>query len=368
MTGARRQIAALLPLSGPYASIGQPMLQAVQLALSQGGLPVIPADTAGNPQGAVAALQGVLGSGVGIVLGPLLGSETDAIAPVAASAGVPVLAFTNTPDAARPGVWTLGITPAQQVDRVVRYAQAQGRSRFAAFLPDTQFGRALGTAFTNSLARNGLSPAGVQFHGPGMSAISSGLRQLSDFEGRWGNIQSQIRQLRRQNSAEAHHQAEELTRTPPPPPPFDALLLGDTGEAAAEIAPLLSYYFVSAPQVQIMGPALWAAPNSGSRGFRGAIYAAPDPGARSSFVDAFTGRYGAPPPGPADLAYDAAEIALQTAPAGYALQALTNPAGFQGTDGWLRLLPDGQVQRALAVFQIQGGGPQIVSPPAPPVG
>ncbi len=115
-----------------------------------------------------------------------------------------------------------------------------------------------------------------------------------------------------------------------------------------------------------MGPALWAAPASGSRQFRGAIYAAPDASARDAFVQAFSARYGAPPPGPADLAYDAARIAQQTAPAGFSAAALTNPAGFQGVDGWLRLMPDGRVERALAVFQIQEGGPQLVAPAAPP--
>lgn len=366
--GRGREVAVLLPLSGPRASIGQPMLQAAQLAFSQVGPPLIPADTTGKPQGAVSAFQGGLGSGAGIVLGPLLATETEAVAPIASQAGVPVLAFTNTPDAARPGVWTLGITPAQQVDRVVGYAQSQGRSRFAAFLPDSEFGHALGTAFVTALSRNGLSAVSIQYHGAGMASISSGLRSLSGFEARWGNVQSQIRKLRAENTAAARHQAEALTRTPPTPPPFDALLLADTGEALAEIAPLLSYYFVYSPQVQIMGPALWAASGSGSRAFRGAIFAGPDASARSAFVDAFTSRYGAPPPGPADLAYDAAQIALQTAPAGFSGAALTNPGGFQGVDGWLRLMPDGQVQRALAVFQIQPGGPQVVSPATPPTG
>jgi branched-chain amino acid transport system substrate-binding protein len=357
----------LVSLTGPRADIGQAMLQAAQLALSaQGGPPLVPADTGGSAEGAVSALRGSLGSGAGIVLGPLTAAETQAVAPVASGAGIPVLAFTNTASAARPGVWTLGITPAQQVDRVVQYARMQGRSRFAAFLPNTEFGHALAQAYSASLARAGLTPVAIQFHGPGMSAISAGLKSLSAYESRWGDIQQKIRKLRAQNTAEARREAERLTRTPASPPPFDALLLGDTGEGLAEIAPLLSYYFINGPQVRIMGPTLWAAPASGSRQIRGAIYAAPDESARQPFVQAFSARYSTPPPGPADLAYDAARIASLTAPAGYSPAALTNPAGFSGVDGWLRLLPDGQVQRALAVFQIQEGGPREVAPPAPP--
>ena len=47
---------------------------------------------------------------------------------------------------------------------------------------------------------------------------------------------------------------------------------------------------------------------------------------------------------------------------GFSVGALTQPAGFVGADGWFALLPDGQVRRALAVFAIERGGPQMVEP------
>jgi hypothetical protein len=122
---------------------------------------------------------------------------------------------------------------------------------------------------------------------------------------------------------------------------------------------VLSYYFVSPPAVQFIGPSLWADPRSGAGQFRGAWYAAPDPSARAAFVQAYTARYGAPPPGLADLAFDAASIARVVSTG---QGELTNSAGFTGADGWLALLPDGGVRRGLAVFQIGPGGPQIVQP------
>lgn len=363
-----RPAAILLPMSGPRADIGQAMLQAAQLAISQGNAPtLIPADSPGDPAAAVAAARGALGNGAGIILGPLTAVETQAVAPVATAAGVPVLAFTNTSSAAGPGVWTLGITPGQQVRRLVTYAQGQGRSRFAAFLPSSDFGQAMAAALSEATAERGLGSPQIAFHGHGMAAVSSGLKTLSAYEERWGPVQQQIKEARALGTREGREQAEQLTRTPVPPPPFDALLLGDTGDALAEVASVLSYYFVTPPTVQVMGPALWAAPASGAAQLRGAVYAAPDPAARQSFVQAFSARTGAPPPGPADLAYDAAAIARVTAPSGYATSALTNPDGFAGVDGWIRLLPDGEVRRGLAVFQIQSGGPQMVAPaPATP--
>ena len=69
------------------------------------------------------------------------------------------------------------------------------------------------------------------------------------------------------------------------------------------------------------------------------------------------------PPPVADLAFDAASIArVLGGGGGFSVAALTQPAGFIGADGWLALSPDGQVRRALAVFAIERGGPQMVEP------
>lgn len=228
-----RPVGVLLPLTGRLGDIGQAMLRAAQLALAAPGAPsLIPADTLGTARGAEAAVRTVMAGGVGMILGPLTAGETDVVAPIASGASIPVLAFTNTVTAARPGVWTLGITPAQQVDRLVFYAAPQGRRRFAALLPDNEFGNAMARALTAATATRGLASPTVRFHARGADVVSAALRDLA--------------------GAGA------------PPLPFDVLLLGDTGAALAEVAAALSAAGVAPPAVQVMGPTLWAAPASGS--------------------------------------------------------------------------------------------------------
>ncbi len=357
------KVAVLLPLSGPHADLAQPMLQAAQLALSApGSPPIVSEDTAGTPQGATAAAHAAVAAGAAIILGPLTAPEVAAAALVARAANIPVLAFSNDPAVAQPGVWPLGITPAEQVRRLIVAGQQAGRTRFAALLPDNDFGHALANALTQGTASAGPAAPTIQFHGDGMASINSAARTVSDYDSRWAPIEQQIRAARDEGTAEGQQKANALEKSVPPPPPFDALLLGATGEALAEMASILPYYFVGPPAVQIMGPSLWASPRSGSGQFRGAWYAAPDPAARQAFVQAFSAKYGAPPPPLADIAYDAASIARVLAGRGYSIAALTMPAGFTGADGPLALLPTGEVRRGLAVFQIAPGGPQVVQP------
>jgi hypothetical protein len=358
-------VAILAPLTGPNAERGKALVQAAQLALAAAGSPALDVrDTGGTPQGATVAAQAATAAGDGLIIGPLTAGETAAAAGPARAAGVLVLAFTNDPKQAQPGVWTLGITPAQQVRRLVGAVTAEGKTKVAALLPPGDFGAALGTALTQALANAGAPPPTIRTHDGSNSGIQTTLRDLSGYAERRGPIDAKIREARAKLSAEGRQEAAELAKSPVPPPPFDALLLADTGEKLAWATSFLGYYDIERPQVQILGPALWASPGArAGAALSGAWYAAPDPAARAGFDADYQAKYGAPPPGLADFAYDAAAIArVMAAGGGYSVASLCRSDGFAGVDGVFALLPDGSVRRGLAVFQIQRGGASIVEP------
>jgi hypothetical protein len=221
----------------------------------------------------------------------------------------------------------------------------------------------MASALNQATAMDGLPPPVVRMHGRGMASLTAATRDLSGYANRRGPIEAQIKAARALGTPEGRRQAQDLARTPIPPPSFNALLLADTKEDLEQIAALLPYYDVDRSAVQIMGPALWAAPASGSGSVPGAWYAAPDPAARIALEQGYMGRYGGPPPPLADLAFDAASIArVLGGQGGFSMAALTQPAGFAGVDGWLALQPDGQVRRGLAVFRIERGGPTMIEP------
>lgn len=356
-------VSLLAPLTGPNAERGQALVQAAQLALSQPGSPHLDVrDTGGTPAGAAAAVQAAISGGAGLIIGPLTAAETAAVAAPARSAGIAVLAFTNDPGQAQPGVWTLGITPAQQVRRLVGSVMAQGKNRFAAVLPPDGFGSAMGTALTQALAAAGAPPPVIHVHDGTNPGIANAMRDVSDYADRRGPLDAKIKEARAKHTPEGRKEAADLVKQPIPPAPFDALLLADTGEKLAWAASFLGYYDIDPPDVRVLGPALWASPaGRGGAGLGGAWYAAPDPASRSSFDQDYTAKYGSPAPGLADFAYDAAAIARVLGQSGgYSVASLCRPEGFAGVDGVLALQPDGTVRRGLAVFEIQRGGPVIV--------
>ena len=394
----RSAVAVLLPLSGSNAALGQAMLQAVQLALAPPGSPPLDAeDTGGTPEGAASAARAALGKGAGVFIGPLKAEETAAVAPIAQAAGVPVLALTSDAAQARPGVWTLGITPGQQVRALVRAVQAEGKTRFAAVLPLGAFGDALAGGLTAATAGTGLPPPTIQRYTPrSASAVDRALKEVSDYASRRDALKAREQAAQAQAAPAAAPEAPAAP-TPPdgdaaagqppdqqqtaqaapaapgapspplaeplPPVPFDALLLGavgpDLGPAASQLAP----DGIAPGDVRVLGPALWEAGAARLPALAGAWFAAPDPAARKPFETAFAARYGVPPRPLASLAYDAGGLARAAAgPHGFDVGVLQRPEGFAGSDGLLALLPDGQVRRGFAIFEVQPGGAHIVQP------
>ena len=364
--GSSVHVALLVPLTGANAEKGADLLKAAQLAVAPPGSPTLDVkDTGSTPEGAANAARQAIAAGDTMILGPLTSAETAATASVAKPSSVPVLAFTSDRSQAQPGVWVLGLTPAQQVRRLVQAVRDAGKTRIAALLPENDTGHAMGDALLMAAAEAGLATPQERTYGAGMSSLDAAVRDVSDYADRRGPIDAQLRAARKSGDPDAKKAAAAATRQPLPPAPFDALLLADTGVPLSELGTLLPYYDVYG--AQIMGPALWASPaaRAGAGGvLGGAWYAAPDPAARGNFVQAFSAKYMVQPSVLADLAYDAASIARVTAQGGGAtlMDSLTRPGGFTGADGTLLLQRDGHVQRALAVFELSHGTSAIVAP------
>lgn len=221
----------------------------------------------------------------------------------------------------------------------------------------------MANGLTKAVEADGLPPATIRMHSPGMGSITAAARDVSDYANRRGPIDAKVKAARALGTADGRREAQELVKTPIPPAPFSVLLLADTGDELQEIAAVLPYYDVDRSAVQIIGPALWADPATGSGVVSGAWYAAPDTTTRSNLERDYAAKYGVPPSPLADLAFNSASIAaVVMGREGVNMAILTQPTGFVGVDGWLTFQPDGQVRRGLAVFRLERGGPTLIDP------
>ena len=335
------RVALLLPLSGKFAYLGNPMLNAAQMAVfdvAGGQFELMIFDTAGEPDRAAEAARTAIEQGARLIIGPLLAASTRAAAPWAQAAGVPILSFSSDRAVAGNGTFVLGFSPGEQVDRVMEYASGRGISEFAVIAPGDAYGNVVVKAAQETAARAGGRVTDIQFVDPELSGEAFSIQALGS------NPVS----------------AQSLDT------PRRALLIAEGGERLRVVADRLEADTVAPRQVQILGTGTWDEPwISSEPALVGGWFAAPPPWARERFVQTYTRTYGEIPPRLAGLAYDATALAaiVSRIIGGMDLTAdvLATPAGFMGSEGIFRFTSSGVSERGLAVLEVTPQGVSVIS-------
>jgi branched-chain amino acid transport system substrate-binding protein len=354
------RVGLLVPLSGTGAALGEDLLDAAQLALFDVGrtdLQLLPRDTGDQPQQAEAAARSALDSGAELLIGPLYGRSAVAVVPTAAARGVNVIAFSNDATAARPGLYLLGYRPEEQIQRVVGYAAAQGRTRFAALAPDDAYGKRALAAWRLAVGQTSGATAAISETYPADSdSPTAAVERVAAF-GRPGGLPA----------------AQPGTDTAPtepsatlPPPGYDAVLIADGGPRVTSIAALLAYYDVGPATTPLLGTMRWQDDPTllADAGLQGAWLATWPPEAIAAFTRRFGEVYGRDPAPLAVLAYDAAALSvlLATGQPRFTAAQLTDAQGFVGAAGIFRLRPDGLADHGLAVVEVEAGAERVLDP------
>ncbi|MGE5539800.1 MAG: penicillin-binding protein activator [Gemmatimonas sp.] len=373
VSSGKARVALLLPLSGPNAGLGHALLNAATLALfasESESLELLPRDTEGLG-GAYGATVDALNDGAELILGPIFAATVTEIAPLARSRGVPVIAFSNDVAVAGDGVYVIGFTPENQIQRVVTLAQSRGAQRFAALVPDNAFGTRTADALQKVASAIGARVTRVsRYASTETNALSAVVRQLADYDQRRAALRSQRAQLAAKGDEASRAALRRLEGVETSgDPDFDALLIPEGGARLRAIAPLLSFYDIDTRRVRLLGTFDWNDPLTETEpSLNGGWYPAPPPEARTQFEAEYQKTFGAAPPRIASLAFDATLLAAVVARTAndnerrFSNERLTQPNGFAGVDGIFRLNADGAAERGLAVIEVHLRASRIVSP------
>lgn len=324
----RNRVALLVPMSGPNAAVGQSIANAANLAILDSGGSKVRITTYDTATGAATAAARALADGNRLFLGPLLAEDVRAASIPAQRAGVPVIAFSNDASVAGNGTFLMGFSPAQSVERVVKYARSKGATRFAGLMPSGLYGRNASNALIKAAESAGGSVVSMQTYDRSAKALANAIAVL-------GRDQT-----------------------------YDAVLIADSGRIAIQAAPLIRKG--GSPAAHILGTELWNAEPSinNSSALRGAWYASVSDGMYRQLANKYRARFGKGPYRLASLGYDAVLLTVRIAGdwqpgERFPVGKLTDEGGFAGVDGAFRFRRDGIAERALEVHQI---GASIVSP------
>lgn len=325
---ARDRVAVLVPLTGPNAGVGTSIANAANMALIDSGGQGVRITTYDTGPGAAAAARKALAEGNALILGPLLAEDVRQVAPIASAAHVPVISFSNDVDVAGDGVFLMGFTPAQSIDRVVDYAHSRGIERFAALIPNGLYGRRASSALLAAAQDAGANVVAMQNYDRSAASLSAAVKRLGD------------------------------------PKSYDALLIADSGRIALIAAPLVRK---SGSSARLLGTELWNTDTPLAKVMSGSWFAAVSDQLYDQFAVKYRSRFGKSPYRLASLGYDAVLLAVRIAQdwkpgSPFPERRLLDKGGFAGVDGAFRFGKDGVGQRMLEVKQIGQGGVAITSP------
>ncbi|MBU6166841.1 MAG: penicillin-binding protein activator [Alphaproteobacteria bacterium] len=347
------KVALLVPLSGANAALGESIANAAAMAMADLGKPQVQLLTYDSANGAGEAAARAMADGAGLILGPLLGSEVPAVQAAVAGRPVPILSFSNDAAVANGNVFVLGFQPGQAVARVVGYARMRGVERFAALVPQGVYGQRAQLAFVKAVNDAGGRSTAVVPYTREPAKLLAAARQVTNYDAR---VRASGKPMIRPDGTVARV-AGALA-----PVPFQALLVADSGAAAARFLQPLSRFGAGPGQVVILGTELWnnepglaAVP-----ALKGAIYATVPDGRFNGLAARYRAKHGGNPSRLASLGYDAVLLAHGLAarwPFGqpFPRAALLARDGFAGIDGAFRFTASGVVERGLEVDQLGTG-------------
>src|SRR3546814_125615 len=277
-----------------------------------------------------------------------------------------MITFSNNNAIAGPLTFVMGVTPRIQVDRIIDYAVAQGLRRIAVLAPESPYGNLVVQSLQEAIFRNGVELSRVVFYDPESTDVSAEVQVLADFNERRSAAEAQRRDLEGRSDEAAQRALQRLRGVETIGDlPFDSILLPASGQQLLSIAPLLAYHDVDPSEVRFLGTSLWEDPQLLSEPtLQGGWFPAPPPELWNSFRARYEESFGSTPPRVASLGYDAVALAAVLEQRGstagsfvpYTPDAITQSLGFAGIDGIFRFLQSGQVQRGLAVLEIQRDG------------
>ncbi len=369
------RIAILLPLSGQHGKVGNDLLNAAKIALfdhNNAQLKLQPYDTKGTVEGARTAALAAIQEGSEIILGPLFSSSARAIQPIAKQHNISILTFSTDVSVAGGGVYLMGLTAQQQIDRILEFSYRQGLINFAVVAPQTAYGETAVRSIENGVRRLGLNLTKVQRFPadlpPGSEELQAIARDIANYDARNAYLRREINKLKDKDDPQSKALLKKLSKLDTlGEVDFEALIIPEGGQKLRELAPLLSFYDVDPAKVQFIGTGLWADISLTTEpSLVGGWFAAPSPAPSNSFLARFNSIYGYTPPRIASLAYDAMALtgllALDDVEQKFSTERLQSSEGFSGYNGIFRFTNTGLTERGLAVMQLGQDSLDLLEP------
>ena len=228
-----KNIIVFLPFTGPYSNnFGNKIRKAIDLSILRFGtdnINVVYFDTGTNYllEEVELLIEKIKPE---IILGPFTRSSVLKLKPYIKENLIPMFAFTNDIALVEKNIWSLGFSPEEQIDSIIKCSLGKGHKNYGLIVPNDLYGEIiLNRAIDNLSEKSYTSFKKLLLSNTEMtnkSKLESILKSFLDYN---------------------KEQNQMLM------PKFDAIFIGGNENFVLEIAPLLAFFDIDSQKVQILG-------------------------------------------------------------------------------------------------------------------
>ena len=264
----RKHIGAIMPLTGPSASIGKRSLQGLGLGLGlyhkqeKSFFKLIAIDSQGQADKAKKAVQTLVTKhNVIAIAGGVLSRTAPTLAKEAQNFAVPALLMAQKSDLTQTGpyIFQNGLTAHLMAKQLTRFLMDKLKAKnFALLYPNDPYGVDYANAFWSAVQEQGGKITGAQFYKPGETDFNSPIRRLTGLyylKDRTEEYENKLKKwyLKKGRAGQRSHVPVENLL--PPILDFDVLFIPDSLKTLGLIAPYLAYNDIKT--INLAGPSLW---------------------------------------------------------------------------------------------------------------
>jgi len=365
-------VALFLPLSGKNKELGAHLFNAAALSLFENDadhrVELVLIDSKENPEDTKKAFQDIVDRKIKIVIGPIFSNSIEAIKDSAKNNGITVFSLSNNHQLLgntnlRGGVFLSGLMLESQIDKIVNYSMREGRKTFAIISPNNQYGITVADILKRTTQNRDANFTVSEVYDP---ITEKGLEKSVERVVNSFNIPSHLAEGGG-NKIKKDVLIKESDRSY-----VQAILIPESGKTLAKIARLIKEINKSERDIKLLGTNQWDDLSTISNDdLMGAYFPAPKDEKFRSFEKKYYQFYNKFPPRISSISYDLIDLISHLANKKngnlefrdfVSGDLLDN--GFDGIDGLFRFLPNGYVQRNLAVLEVGNGVFKLKEEPA----
>ncbi|MBR2141503.1 MAG: penicillin-binding protein activator [Rickettsiales bacterium] len=366
------RVAVLVPLSGQVKSVGESILNSIQLSLFENNKKNIVLkvyDTKGTTFGAVEAINRAIKDGIDTVIGPLFSAETKAIKNIIKKHDLIVFSLSNDDELKGiDNVFVTGSIPEQEIQTLISYMMENDFINYVALMPNSSHGAAMNKILRGTILNKDGLLIKTEYYDQDEKNLMTKISDLANFYEVPQTLYEDYEKKKMENKLLGNNEELEFIIQEDEKIYPQALFIPDGGKKAEEIANLLFINQRNGRYIQLLGTTKLDGDTNvlNNPYLDNVIFIGANPEKYKKFYDSYVKLYRSEPSKITSMTYDLVNIidkVYYRADGIYSInkKELLNPNGFDGIDGKFRFLPNGVVERKMFVLQLQNKEKVVLS-------